>query len=393
MPAPRRVDPERYWSLAWAAREASLWSRVWLPAAHEHRLVGPGAFVTTTVGGVDVLVLRGDDGVLRAFRNACAHRGRRLVEASHGTLEGGLRCPLHHWSYGLDGRVSDVPSRGSFGGLADGAGLCALPCEAWCGHVFVHLGEPEETLAAWLAPLEAGLSRHRLDDLALVDVKTFALACNWKTIADLFNEAYHVPAVHPYLLGSVDPASVRSAIHGPHVEQTFAIGRPAAGQSPTEVTDSLRDLVRDVGADPAALAGDATNAPGLIREALRARGLTELGDDELLEGKSWYVFPALTLNVYPHGAQVHRPRPDPRDPERCWLDQLTFARLGGTERPAIRVSSYDGIAEGSGRVTEDDLAEAIEVQRGLRSARELLVGEREAALAHMHDELERHLGE
>ena len=118
-------------------------------------------------------------------------------------------------------------------------------------------------------------------------------------------------------------------------------------------------------------------------------------DEQLLEGKSWYVFPALTLNVYPHGAQLHRHRPDPTDPERAWLDQLTFTRLRpGQARPTPRVShlDVDGVP-GSGRVTEDDVREALAVQRGMRSPgfRELRLGDREVALAHMHAMLDRYL--
>lgn len=396
-PESAQVPKDRYLSAERAALERErLWPRVWLHAAAGELVARPGQFVTVRLGGAtDVLVIRGDDGAVRAFHNVCQHRGRRLVDETHGETRA-LRCPLHHWQWQLDGGLARIPERASFGALArDDIRLAALPCAAWNGQVFVHLGEPAQTLEAWLAPATAALAPYDLEDYALVDQKTFELPCNWKTVADLFNEAYHVAAVHPYLLGMVDPSSLAAVTHGPHCEHTFTIGRPSAQADPVEVTEALEGLLRDNGADPAGLDGDARRAPEVLRAALRAQGIERLSDDELTMGRSWMLFPSQTLNVYPTNAMLHRHRPHPTDPERTSFDQLTFRRVApGDERPIPKVSRYavDEI-EGSGKVTEDDLAQVLAVQRGMHSPgfEHLRLGRFEVAILHMHATVQRYL--
>lgn len=391
------IPKERYLSPAVAAAERErLWPRVGLHAAALDLVREPGTFVTVRLGGVaDVLVIRGGDGELRAFHNVCQHRGRQLVEAPRGRLQQ-LRCPLHHWQWTLEGDLAHVPERDAFGALAEGPiRLPELRCATWAGHVFVHLGEPAESLAEWLAPLADALGPYGLEDYALVDQKTFELPCNWKTVADLFNEAYHVAAVHPYLLGMVDPSSLAAVTHGPHCEHTFTIGRPSAQADPVEVTEALEGLLRDNGADPAALDGDARRAPEVLRAALRAQGIERLSDDELTMGRSWMLFPSQTLNVYPTNAMLHRHRPHPTDPERTSFDQLTFRRVApGDERPIPKVSRYEvDEIEGSGKVTEDDLAQVLAVQRGMHSPgfEHLRLGRFEVAILHMHAMVQRYL--
>ena len=380
-----------------AAERSKLWPRVWLHAAAADLVARPGQFVTVRLGGAtEVLVIRGDDGEVRAFHNVCQHRGRRLVDDASGELRT-LRCPLHHWQWDLDGGLARVPERASFGALAEGdVRLPALACASWNGQVFVHLGQPEQTLAEWLAPATDALAPYDLADYALVDLKTFELPCNWKTVADLFNEAYHVPAVHPYLLGSVDETTVVTTLHGPHAEQTFELGRPGPHVSPTEVTEALEELLKSNGADPAKLEGDARRGPALLREALRARGLTALSDAALTMGRSWFLFPSQTLNVYPMSAMLHRHRPHPTDPERTSFDQLTFTRIGaGEPRPTPRISTHARPSDegDTGRVTEDDLAQVIAVQAGMRSPgfEGPRLGRHERAILHMHATLDAYL--
>ncbi len=261
--------------------------------------------------------------------------------------------------------------------------------------IWVHLGKPRETLAEWLAPVASSLARYDLDEHALVEEATFELPCNWKAAADQFNEAYHVRTTHPYLLGSVDDTSIQVEAHGPHFQQVFRIGGPSPRIRSTEVTESLAELLRAAGADPASLDGDARRAPEAIRKALRARGVSRLTDDELVMGRSWYVFPSLTFNAYAHGLQMHRYRPHPRDPERMWLDQITFQR---SSRDAARrvplVQSYVRPGEGSGgRVVEDDIAHLVEVQRGMRSPgfEVLRLGGHERCSLHMHATIDHYL--
>jgi phenylpropionate dioxygenase-like ring-hydroxylating dioxygenase large terminal subunit len=396
-PEPGLVPKERYLSRDFAQAEARhLWPKVWLHAAALDLLREPGAFVTVELGAGDVLLVRGEDRTIRAFHNVCLHRGRRLVDEPHGILKT-LRCPLHHWQYRLDGSLAHVPDREVFGPLVhDGLKLGALACETWGGQAWVHFGTPDQPLAQWLAPAVSALDRHDLESYALKDQVTFDVPCNWKTGADQFNEGYHIRAVHPQLLGSIDDTWTPMEVHGNHVLQRFAFGRPSPRVSSTTMTEALADLLRQNGVDPASLGGDATRAPAALRAAMRARGIERLSDEELLTGQSWFLFPSVTFNAYAHMLMLHRYRPHRSDPERMWLDQLTFVRVApGEPRPAPEIRSFVRPGEGSGGpVVEDDVRHIIAVQRGMHSPgfESLRLGVLERCSLHMHAIIDRYLG-
>jgi phenylpropionate dioxygenase-like ring-hydroxylating dioxygenase large terminal subunit len=93
-----RVPKARYLSPEFARLEQErLWSRVWQIACREEELPEPGAFVEYEIGDQSILVVRGDDGAIRAFANACLHRGTRLG-AGRGCFEHGTStCRYHAW--------------------------------------------------------------------------------------------------------------------------------------------------------------------------------------------------------------------------------------------------------------------------------------------------------
>ncbi len=228
LPEPGRVGKERYVSAAFAELERErIWPRVWLHAAAVDVVAKPGRFVRVELAGNDVLVVRGADDEIRAFHNVCQHRGSRLVDAPRGEVRT-LRCPLHHWQWSTEGAPLCVPDCQVFGSLLEELpGLSPIVSDTWGGQVWVHLGVPDQSLHAWLAPAVEAFSHYELEHYALVEQASFNVPCNWKTAADQFNEAYHVRTIHPYLMGAVDDTSVCNVVHGPHVFSSFRVGVPA----------------------------------------------------------------------------------------------------------------------------------------------------------------------
>ena len=102
-----------------------------------------------------MLIVRGDDGVLRAFQNVCRHRGSELCSGSGAELAE-IRCPFHRWTWDLDGRLREVPSRREFGVLNDDYPLIDVQVDTWGPMVFVNLDPDAEPLAEFLDPVPGG---------------------------------------------------------------------------------------------------------------------------------------------------------------------------------------------------------------------------------------------
>ena len=192
IPLGRYTDPAFY-----ELEIHSLFGRTWLYACHDSELAGPGSYLLTDIVGAPVLLVRGNDGQVRAFYNACRHRGAPVVRGARGTARL-LVCQFHSWSYDLEGTLVRVPDEGDFVGLCrEERGLPPVRCESWGGWWFVNLDPEAPALRDFLHPITTLLADVAASPLRVIDAKSVDLACNWKILAEGFLEVYHARTVHP----------------------------------------------------------------------------------------------------------------------------------------------------------------------------------------------------
>lgn len=167
---------------------------------HDSDIAAPGEWRAIDLFGDSIIVLRGDDGEARAFHNLCRHRASRLVDGQAGCARL-LTCPYHAWSYDRAGRLVGVPSRHDYPRLdpADW-GLKPVALERWQGFLFVRLEEGLPSVAEMMAPYEAEIAPYRFADLRAIGRVTLRpRALNWKTVAENYSDALHIPVGHPGL--------------------------------------------------------------------------------------------------------------------------------------------------------------------------------------------------
>src|SRR4030095_6443444 len=167
---------------------------------HESEIANSGEWRKIDFLGESVIVMRGDDGQVRAFANVCRHRGSRLVDGEAGGAKG-LTCPYHARSYGRDGRLFGVPHRNEYPGLEpEKLGLAPVALEAWHGFLFVTLEPGAPSVAEMMAPYADEAAPYRFEDLRpLGRVTLRPRVLNWKTIADNYSDGLHIPVGHPGL--------------------------------------------------------------------------------------------------------------------------------------------------------------------------------------------------
>jgi phenylpropionate dioxygenase-like ring-hydroxylating dioxygenase large terminal subunit len=173
----------------------------WQIACHVSQIRGAGEYVTFELGSDSVIVLREGNGVIRALRNVCRHRGTRLLEGA-GRCHGRITCPYHGWTYRYDGSLMATPARESFPALdLREHSLATVPVAVALGFVWVCLGAnpPPPPSEVW-APVLEELAPYRFDEL--IPTQPLYLeewAVDWKIAMDNYLESYHVPIGHPGL--------------------------------------------------------------------------------------------------------------------------------------------------------------------------------------------------
>ena len=167
---------------------------------HVSDVAEPGEWRSLEYLGESVIVIRGDDGAVRAFANVCRHRGSRLVDGTAGCARV-LTCPYHAWSYARDGRLVGVPHRHEYPDLqADRLGLVPVALENWHGFLFVTLASGAPSVEEMMAPYAQEVAPYRLDQLRVMGRVTLRERnLNWKTIADNYSDHLHIAVGHPGL--------------------------------------------------------------------------------------------------------------------------------------------------------------------------------------------------
>jgi phenylpropionate dioxygenase-like ring-hydroxylating dioxygenase large terminal subunit len=194
------VPSGRYADPGFAALEdAEVFGRSWLMVAHADELPEPGSYLQVAQLGKPIVLVRGDDGRVRAFYNTCKHRGAALVAEAAGAVGRRLTCPYHNWVYSLEGELVGYPESNNFSDLdRDCLALTAIRCEAWGPLIFLNLDPDSIGLTEYLGGVADDLSElGGLDGaLRLVSHRDRDVPVNWKVPVDANIETYHVNYVH-----------------------------------------------------------------------------------------------------------------------------------------------------------------------------------------------------
>lgn len=170
--------------------------RHWMLAAHESELEGPGSYVRFDMAGAALILVRGQDGEIRAFHNVCRHRGAQLCEARQGQVQR-LACRYHAWSFGLDGSLKawrHMPP----GLRKEDYGLTPCAAAIFEGLVFISLSADQPpNFGALTDPVKAYWARYRLADCKVALAETYVVDANWKLGIENNLECYHCLPSHP----------------------------------------------------------------------------------------------------------------------------------------------------------------------------------------------------
>ena len=203
-------DPEIF-----AAEKERIFHRSWLFIAHTTQVRDAGSYVAGWINDQSVFVIRGHDGILRAFHNACQHRAHELL---HGCgLVQSITCPYHAWSYGLDGRLRALPGGEKVDGSAqDELALKTVRVEILAGLVFVNMDPSAPGLADEAPHFEASLRAFLpdIDDLVKCHETVHDVCSNWKVMVENSLECYHCEPCHPGFSEAVDMELYRSVSYG-----------------------------------------------------------------------------------------------------------------------------------------------------------------------------------
>jgi carnitine monooxygenase subunit len=178
-----------------------IFRQAWQLVCHQNDVPNAGDYHSFEFMGESVITLRGEDGQIRSFHNACRHRAARLLDESKGHCGRRITCPYHAWTYGLDGRLIAIPQKEAFKGLDFGRhGLVSLDQEIYLGFVFVRFEPGLPSVKEMAAPYAHELEAYRMEELVPNGRVTLRPRhVNWKNVADNYSDGLHINVAHPGL--------------------------------------------------------------------------------------------------------------------------------------------------------------------------------------------------
>jgi len=328
-----RITGERYHAPAWMKAEwRQVFTKIWHVGGMLADLEEPGDWIAHDLGRDSVIMVRQDDGSLRAFFNACVHRGNRLVWSTVGSSPR-FTCSYHGWQYDHGGMLVHAQDADDF---ADGnpcgrAHLTEVACDSWGPFVWFNMDAQAMPLRDWLAPLPEQLAGYRMETMTRVLDVRCEIPCNWKIIRDNFNESYHLPTLHPELATFIDddPADTSFEMYPSGHNRMVQKGCQPSGRLDLadQMQSPLDDMLREWDVDPALFEGRAREARIALQQAKRRLGpergfghFETMTDSQLTDYYHYTLWPNLTITMSPDGFQILRSEPHPTDPERCIFD-------------------------------------------------------------------------
>jgi phenylpropionate dioxygenase-like ring-hydroxylating dioxygenase large terminal subunit len=301
----RKIPTERYFDEEFFRLETEmLWSRVWQMACRLEEIPDVGDFTQYTILNKSVIIVRTKSGV-KAFHNACRHRGLRLVTEPGNCEIKGFNCPFHGWRWNMDGANTFVHDRQTFDDdILDAAEIALAPCriDFWAGCAFISFDDDARSLRECLGPVADRLDARHVDRLKMDWWFGTVLPTNWKLAMEAFMDNFHVMRTHPQLYELSARLDDNSSGPGGARQLRNMTGREAlemsvdfmarlssgmAGmvhQTEVAVIEKLRDM--EIPDDPMAATG-----------AFYQRAWTDIRDDALARGAPMFDIPKVAQEV------------------------------------------------------------------------------------------------
>ncbi len=199
-----------------ALERDAVFSPSWQIVCHESDVATRGQYATLDFLGTLIFVVRGDDSVLRAFRNVCRHRAARLLDEPFGACSSRIVCPYHAWSYDLAGRLIGVAQRERYAAFEnDDYGLVSVELREAGGFLFVNAGDEEASFGDFIRPMADEFARYKTKEMrAFGRITLRERDVNWKIAVENFVDYLHLPVAHNGLDGLVGASYALSVEDG-----------------------------------------------------------------------------------------------------------------------------------------------------------------------------------
>jgi len=387
------VSVDRYIDPAFAAREFdTLWTRTWQFACREEHIPEVGDYYVYDIGRHSFIVTRVADNDIRAYYNACLHRGTMLRAPGTDGCTTEFKCPFHGWSWHLDGTLKEAVCSWDFPHVqAEKFSLPQARVECLAGFVFINMDPAAPGLEEYLGPeFMAHIRKWNLENRYTYCHVSKSLPANWKLSMEAFMEAYHVLETHPQVAVSNADANSQYDVYGEHVNRFISslgvISPHLRGQyTEQDILDqfTLGDSSVAGGADRKLAEGETARQrmADMIREAFETQAgasLKGVSDSELLDCFSYTLFPNTFLFPGISLPMVYRFRPDPENHRRT-IYEVFFLRPvpGDGSRPDPAETVYlrdeqsfteaEGMDPGFGAILDQDTENLILQQAGLEA--------------------------
>ena len=313
-----------------------LWPRVWQMACREEHIPEAGDYHVYDIGHLSAIVTRTEQGAIKAYYNACMHRGTALKSPGSTGYSPNFRCPFHGWTYSLDGELIDLPEDWDFPHVqGQSHRLRELQVGTWGGFVFVNFDPNAESLNEFLGVLPEHFKDFQIENRYIETHVCKRLPVNWKAAEEAFMEAYHVKETHaggaeysePITTYDIFPENVNRFIH------TVGSPNPRMPEQPSE-----QELMQQLWGRRGPKDGDCPTVPeGMTARDCYAKIVQrQLGEQydqdfsnystaqtldsiEYFLFPNFFIFPGLSLPM------AYRFRPDPENPDFSYFD-LYFLR-------------------------------------------------------------------
>ncbi|MGE0666226.1 MAG: SRPBCC family protein [Sphingomonadales bacterium] len=412
---------DRYTSPAFFESEwENVFTKTWQVAGRDVDIPEPGDYFTYELGPESFLIVRQEDGSIRAFYNVCQHRGNRLVHAMEGS-QPSFTCDYHSWRWGIDGSLIAVQDEDDFtqGSPCGRLTLEEVRCEVFKTFIFINMDGGCIDLKTYLGPVWRQWQVYPIERMRRVAGLTVKLPSNWKALLDNFSEVYHFATVHAPFLDYMEDdyrdigceifdeghshLLVKSGIPS---RRHLSSGAPAIGQQ-------LADELPYWELDPA----DFGDRPMETRVALQAqkrklgpvRGRTHydaMNDGQLTDVHHYTVFPNFAAGLHADGLLFHRLRPHASNPEISYYDMRFYSVEGIPVEKSTSVARGAGWDDGEapieyveygekslGPLLDSDVATMATQQKGMRSRgyRGAELADQEFRIAYYHHNIDRYI--